>query len=119
MKYSIIALACIVMAGCGSTSSTQSGVTLAQEVSNKKAEINNCLKGTKENGEDCVAKSTKNKLGLRCTNKMVTGTRITRRVCTTAAQRELIAKEGRDTANGIQRSRRAMPNGEQIRHNGF
>ena len=119
MKYSIIALACVVMAGCSSTSSTHSSTPLAQEVSQKKAEINECLKESKENGENCVAQSTRDKLGLRCSNKMVTGTRITRRVCTTAAQRELLAKEGRETANGIQRSRQPIPTGEQIRHNGF
>lgn len=119
MKYVSLTLLCALSIGCTSTQTSSNNSDLSQEIAAKKSEISKCLKASDDSGDNCVSKESSNKLGFRCKKTMVTGTRLTKKICTTAKQREELAKASREATNGIQNSRRPPPTGEQIWHSGF
>lgn len=119
MKYFSLVILCLFVIGCGSTNSAKNDTSFTQQVAQAKTELKECLDSAGANGENCVSKERADKLGFKCQIRQTTGTRLGKRVCTTAKQREDLAKASREAARGIQRSVRSPPTGETAWHNGY
>lgn len=90
--------ATLLLSACGATPNVETA-----EVVDHKAAIAKCMKENKDNQESCVSTESVARTGLVCRNEMVTGTRLPRRVCTTAKQRSESAKAARGVAEHMQR----------------
>lgn len=90
--------ATFLLAACGATPDVKTA-----EVTSNKEKIAKCMRDSKENQEDCVSKESVARTGLICKNKMVTGSRLPKRVCTTAEQRRKEAEATRGLVDHMQK----------------
>lgn len=91
-------LTLVLLLGCAS-----SELTTAQ-VENQKRELLTCKKQNDGNLEPCVEDQIAQDVGLSCKVEAQTGTRVGKRVCTTAYQREFAREHSKEMLNRMQRT---------------
>lgn len=95
----------LTITGCSS-----SGVSTAEVAENKKS-MSQCMRENKKDKELCVDEKTAANVGLRCEYVKTLGTRIGKKVCTTAAQREEQRKRSKEMVDKVQRQGKMAVNG--------
>ncbi|MCY7295957.1 hypothetical protein [Alteromonas sp. a30] len=97
-KSIAVFVASLLLSACGATSDIKTA-----DVDTKKEKIAKCMKENKEHKEDCVSKESVARTGLVCRNEMVTGSRLPKRICTTAEQRRREAEASQGMVDHMQK----------------
>ncbi|WOH38700.1 hypothetical protein RI844_05660 [Thalassotalea fonticola] len=102
IKQILLPLFLVTLAGCSSTNSDEQASTeqATDIVAANQLEKNNGNAPASSEGQNLAnnteGATTKNKLGYKCENIVLTGTRIKKRICTTAAQRKASKEKAQD-----------------------
>ena len=83
----------------------------ANEISNNKQNIAECMRENKGDEALCVSKASINKMGVQCKTVTITGSRLPQRQCTTAAQRAERKNNSKEMVDKMQR--RGQPQSTQ------
>ena len=102
-KFYIVILTALIVSAC---STVDTAAVRAQ-----KEAISKCMSENPDEKENCVSEDSANRVGLKCKNVTVTGSRLPERRCTTKAQRDEKQKNSKMFIEGMQRRPQATSNG--------
>ena len=104
-KFYIVILTALIVSACSTVDTAA--------VREQKEAISKCMSENLDNKESCVSEDSASRVGLKCKNVTVTGSRLPERRCTTLAQRDENKKNSKMLVEGMQRRPQASNASQQ------